>query len=142
LLADIALKDAQFRALGKLPQRNYQSSYNWVWNRKPFGPGRYEYIFHQDDFVSLAGRSENEHQIVNFVESLLDGWFTCLKVCEPDMTASFPPCPPTLNNMSSQMDSASSKVRTSFERPRTLLFTIILREGSRLLPASSVYLSL
>jgi hypothetical protein len=84
LLADIALKDAQFRALGKLPQRNYESSYNWVWNRKPFGPGRYEYIFHQDDFVSLAGRSENEYEIVNFVESLLDVWFSCLKVCHPE----------------------------------------------------------
>ena len=43
-------------------------------NRKPFAvkEGKSDFIFHLDDFVSLAGQSQNESLFKQFVESLLD----------------------------------------------------------------------
>jgi hypothetical protein len=74
LLADIVLKDAGLRALGRCPPRDTKALFTWVWNRKPFaiGAGKSDFIFHPDDFVSLAGQSQNESPLEKFLESLLD----------------------------------------------------------------------
>jgi hypothetical protein len=74
LLADIVLKDAGLRALGKCPPRNTKALFTWVWNRKPFaiGAGKSDFIFHPDDFVSLARQSQHERPFEHFIVSLLD----------------------------------------------------------------------
>jgi hypothetical protein len=74
LIADIVLKDAGLRALGKCPPRNTKALFTWIWNRKPFAiaAGKSDFIFYPDDFVSLAGQSQNDRQFENFIESFLE----------------------------------------------------------------------
>jgi hypothetical protein len=74
LKADIVRKDAGLRALGKCPQRNIKALFTWTWNRKPFGveAGKSDFIFHPEDFVSLAGQTQNDRPFHDFIESYLD----------------------------------------------------------------------
>ena len=39
---------------------------------KPYGPGQGDFIYHVDDFVSLAKHADKERRVTNFVESSLD----------------------------------------------------------------------
>jgi len=84
LLADIALKDAGLRALGKCPPKNARALHTWIWNEKPLaiGAGKSDFIFYPDDLVSLAGQSQHDRPFHNFVEAFLKrhpvSW---IKVC-------------------------------------------------------------
>jgi hypothetical protein len=84
LLADIALKDAGLRALGKCPTKNARALHTWIWNEKPLaiGAGKSDFIFYPDDLVSLAGQSQHERPFHNFIEAFLKrhpvSW---IKVC-------------------------------------------------------------
>jgi len=75
--ADIVLKDAGLRAFGKCPPRNTKALFTWVWNRKPLaiGAGKSDFIFYPDDFVSLAGQSQNDRPFENFIESFLESHY-------------------------------------------------------------------
>ena len=80
-VADVALKHSGFLALGKLPARNHEAYYTWVWNNRPLGTGEYEYIRRQDDFVPLNGHPPGDRIIEDFIESWLDRWpFSLLNV--------------------------------------------------------------
>jgi hypothetical protein len=57
---EFLLKHAQMQALGRPPQRNYRSVFNWVFTRKPLCPGYYDFIYYADDFVSTSGCSERD----------------------------------------------------------------------------------
>ncbi|KAE9380007.1 hypothetical protein N431DRAFT_361280 [Stipitochalara longipes BDJ] len=74
--ADIVLKDAGLRALGKCPPRNAKALHTWVLNEKPLAieAGKSDFIFYPDDLVSLAGQSQHERPFENFVESFLDSY--------------------------------------------------------------------
>jgi hypothetical protein len=76
LLADIVLKDAGLRALGKCPPRNAKALFTWVWDEKPLaiGAGKSDFIFYPDDLVSLAGQSQHDRPFENFIESFLDSY--------------------------------------------------------------------
>jgi hypothetical protein len=76
LLADIVLKDAGLRALGKCPPRNAKAQFTWVWDEKPLAiaAGKSDFIFYPDDLVSLAGQSQHDRPFENFVESFLDSY--------------------------------------------------------------------
>ena len=84
LLADIALKDAGLRALGKCPPKNARALHTWIWNEKPLaiGAGKSDFIFYPDDLVSLAGQSQHERPFQDFVEAFLDRYpVSWIKVC-------------------------------------------------------------
>lgn len=74
--ADIVLKDAGLRALGKCPPRNAKALFTWVWDEKPLaiGAGKSDFIFYPDDLVSLAGQSQHDRPFENFIESFLDSY--------------------------------------------------------------------
>jgi hypothetical protein len=76
LPADIVLKDAGLRALGKCPPRNAKALFTWVWDEKPLAiaAGKSDFIFYPDDLVSLAGQSQHDRPFENFVESFLDSY--------------------------------------------------------------------
>ena len=76
LLADIVLKDAGLRALGKCPPRNAKALFTWVWDEKPLAiaAGKSDFIFYPDDLVSLAGQSQHDRPFESFVESFLDSY--------------------------------------------------------------------
>jgi len=77
LIADIVLKDAGLRALGKCPPRNAKALFTWIWNRKPLaiGAGKSDFIFNLEDLVSLAGQSQNDRPFENFIESFLESHY-------------------------------------------------------------------
>jgi hypothetical protein len=52
------LKYSQIRAFGKTSQRDHQGLFNWIWTNKPLAIGYYDFIFHEDDFVSVPKCSE------------------------------------------------------------------------------------
>jgi hypothetical protein len=86
LLADIALKDAGLRALGKCPQRNAKALFTWIWDEKPLaiGAGKSDFIFYPDDLVSLAGQSQHERPFEHLLESFLDSFpLPWIMVCIP-----------------------------------------------------------
>ncbi|KAN0119418.1 hypothetical protein V8E51_001626 [Hyaloscypha variabilis] len=72
--ADIALKDAGLRALGKCPPGNAKALQTWIWNEKPLssGAGKSDFIFYPDDLVSLAEQSQHERPFQDSVEAFLD----------------------------------------------------------------------
>ena len=72
----LLLQEVQLGYLGKTSQRNHLAVLNWIVNNKPFGEGKYDFIYHTQDYVSAAkpaGRFENiiEAYLDNFNESRL-----------------------------------------------------------------------
>ena len=65
-------------ALGSPPKRNYMSLFNWVWNRKPLHNGYYDFVFHIEDFVSVARRSEQSNALEKsrYVEDCIQSYLT------------------------------------------------------------------
>ncbi|KAH8779611.1 hypothetical protein BGZ57DRAFT_313481 [Hyaloscypha finlandica] len=74
--ADIVLKDAGLRALGKCPPKNAKALFTWVWDEKPLAiaAGKSDFIFYPDDLVSLAGQSQHDRPFENFVVSFLGSY--------------------------------------------------------------------
>ncbi len=72
LTADVVLRDAKLRELGQAPDRNYLATFNWIENKQPLGKGKFDFIHHADDFVSLAKHSQKERRVQNFIEGWLD----------------------------------------------------------------------
>jgi hypothetical protein len=69
---DLLLRDSQVRDLGKAPPRHYRGLYNWVWGVKPLCPGKDDFIFHVEDFVSVAKHSQNTTPLADFIETFFD----------------------------------------------------------------------
>ncbi|KAF4630197.1 hypothetical protein G7Y89_g7945 [Cudoniella acicularis] len=68
----VLMKAARLRGLGQSSQRDHYSVLNYVMNRHPFGGGKYDYVFHADDFVSLNQNSHKGKEFEVLVEQLLD----------------------------------------------------------------------
>jgi len=71
---ELLLKDSQLRALPQTSPRNHLNLFHWVWGRKPLDAGEYDFIYHSDDFVSIAGGAYEKDAIDNFVEAFLVKW--------------------------------------------------------------------
>jgi hypothetical protein len=67
---DILLKDASLRALPPTPVRDHLSVFNWIYGEKPLDKDQYDFIYHQDDFVSLTNRPQKGFD--NFIETYLN----------------------------------------------------------------------
>jgi hypothetical protein len=50
------------QALGKPPERNYLSYYNWIWKTKPLTKGYDDFIFHKEDFLAVVPQKSNFFQ--------------------------------------------------------------------------------
>jgi hypothetical protein len=72
--AEVLEKDSGLRALGQTTERNHKQLLNWIVNNKPLG--KYDFIFHRDDFVSSARYSGKEHYFEDLIMSTIDRWRT------------------------------------------------------------------
>lgn len=72
LTDDLVLKDAKLRALAPAPVRDHLSVFHWIYKHKPLYRGHYDFIYHCDDFVSLANQPQNRFE--DFIKSCLDRW--------------------------------------------------------------------
>lgn len=81
--ADVLLKDASIRALGKAPRRNHMANFTWMQNEKALNEEKRDFLNHPDDFISISRHSG--HRIEDFIQSWLDnrGPNFFIKVC-PD----------------------------------------------------------
>ncbi|KAH8589330.1 hypothetical protein B0O99DRAFT_336721 [Bisporella sp. PMI_857] len=52
--------------------RDHLSLFNWIYKHKPLYRGHYDFVYHCDDFVSLANQPENKFE--DAVKSCLDRW--------------------------------------------------------------------
>ncbi|KAG4439048.1 hypothetical protein IFR05_005476 [Cadophora sp. M221] len=68
--ADVLLKDASIRALGKAPHRNHMANFAWMQNKKALYEEKRDFLNHPDDFVSISGHSGR--RIEDFIQSWLD----------------------------------------------------------------------
>ncbi|KAG4428621.1 hypothetical protein IFR05_015895 [Cadophora sp. M221] len=68
--ADVLLKDASIRALGKAPRRNHMANFAWMQNKKALCEEKRDFLNHPDDFVSISGHSGR--RIEDFIQSWLD----------------------------------------------------------------------
>jgi hypothetical protein len=71
---ELLLKDHQLRTLEKTSGRNHRSVFHWIWGQKPLDVGEYDFIFHKNDFVSVAGENQRKDVVDNLVEACLDRW--------------------------------------------------------------------
>lgn len=69
-LDDILLKDTALRALAPTPVRDHLSVFNWIYGEKPLDKDQYDFIYHQDDFVSLSGKPQKGFD--NLIEAYLN----------------------------------------------------------------------
>ncbi|KAL5317200.1 hypothetical protein ACEPPN_014295 [Leptodophora sp. 'Broadleaf-Isolate-01'] len=68
--ADVLLKDASIRALGKAPRRNHMANFTWMQNEKALNEEKRDFLNHPDDFISISRHSG--HRIEDFIQSWLD----------------------------------------------------------------------
>lgn len=73
-LDDLLLKYTSLRSLEPTPERNHRSVYNWIWGEKPLDEGEYDFIYHQEDFVSVVDDRHHKDCITGFLESCLNRW--------------------------------------------------------------------
>ncbi len=73
-IVELLLQDSQVRALGQPPARHHLGLFNYVWGYKPVAEGKDDFIFHVEDFVSVAKHSEKGTRLGDFIESYLDRW--------------------------------------------------------------------
>lgn len=73
-LDDILLKDSKLRALAPTSKRDFMHVFHWIWDRKPLDKGEYNFIFHRDDFVSIANLTQDADVFDDFVKSCLSQW--------------------------------------------------------------------
>ncbi|TVY91318.1 hypothetical protein LAWI1_G004589 [Lachnellula willkommii] len=79
---DLLLRDSQVRDLGKAPPRHYRGLFNWVFGEHPLCPGKEDFIFHAEDFVSVAKHSDKGAPLAEFIQSFFDcSPESRLKVC-------------------------------------------------------------
>ncbi|TVY15252.1 hypothetical protein LARI1_G008861, partial [Lachnellula arida] len=69
---DLLLRDSQVRDLGKAPPRHYRGLFNWVFGEHPLCPGKENFIFHAEDFVSVAKHSDKGAPLAEFIQSFFD----------------------------------------------------------------------
>jgi hypothetical protein len=67
---DLVLKDSSLRALATAPVHDHLNVFNWIYAEKPLDTGHYDFIYHQDDFVSLPNRPQEGFD--NFIKEFLD----------------------------------------------------------------------
>lgn len=65
---------SQVRALGLAPPSHHGGLYNWMMSRKPLCEGKDDFILHPDDFVSVAGNSQRETPLADFIKTLFRRW--------------------------------------------------------------------
>ncbi|KAE8441481.1 hypothetical protein EG329_004905 [Mollisiaceae sp. DMI_Dod_QoI] len=68
---EVLLYESQVRALEKAPPRHHLGLFTWMRNRKPLGDERDDFIFHLEDFVSVAKQSEKGTRIADLLESFV-----------------------------------------------------------------------
>lgn len=69
---DLLLKHHQLLALEPVPRRDWLSVFNWIYGYKPLYNGTYDFIYHRDDFVSIANRCRNGFD--EFIETCVSRW--------------------------------------------------------------------
>ncbi|KAK0110099.1 hypothetical protein ONS95_002755 [Cadophora gregata] len=69
---DLVLRHAKMQALGRTPKRVHKVLYNWIWQNKPLAPGYWDFIMHQDDFLSINGHGSNYFE--TFLQDRLNSW--------------------------------------------------------------------
>ncbi|KAK0110102.1 hypothetical protein ONS95_002758 [Cadophora gregata] len=70
IYAEVLLKDASLRALGKPPPRNHMANFRWMHNTKALKEDKRDFLNHPDDFVSISRHSDRRFE--DFIESWLD----------------------------------------------------------------------
>ncbi|RDL37021.1 uncharacterized protein BP5553_04454 [Venustampulla echinocandica] len=68
---EVFSKAAELHSLGRSTPRDHRSVLHWVMSRTPFAAGKYDFVFHADDFVSLSRQSQNGRKFDNLIESCL-----------------------------------------------------------------------
>jgi hypothetical protein len=67
---DLVLKDSALRALAPAPTRDHLSVFNWIYAEKPLDSGHYDFIYYQDDFVSLPNKPQEGFD--DFIKAFLN----------------------------------------------------------------------
>jgi hypothetical protein len=70
---ELLLKDSQLRELKPTSSRQHLNLFHWIWGRKPLDAGEYDFIYHSDDFVSIAGST---HQKKDAIDNLVDAYIS------------------------------------------------------------------
>lgn len=79
---ELLLRDSQVRDLGKAPPRHYRGLFNWVFGEHPLCPEKEDFIFHAEDFVSVAKHSDKGTPLAEFIQTFFDySPESRLKVC-------------------------------------------------------------
>ncbi|CZR51636.1 uncharacterized protein PAC_01513 [Phialocephala subalpina] len=71
---EVLTYESQVRALTKAQARHHLGLFTWMRNRKPLGDKRDDFIFHVEDFISVAKQSEKGTRIADLIESLVTWW--------------------------------------------------------------------
>lgn len=58
LIDELLLRHSQIQSLGRPPQRNQRSLFDWVYGNQELTVGYFDFIFHEKDFVSGSGGAE------------------------------------------------------------------------------------
>ncbi|TVY58597.1 hypothetical protein LCER1_G001571 [Lachnellula cervina] len=69
---ELLLRDSQVRDLGKAPPRHYRGLFNWVFGEHPLCPEKEDFIFHAEDFVSVAKHSDKGTPLAEFIQTFFD----------------------------------------------------------------------
>ncbi|KAI9870987.1 MAG: hypothetical protein M1830_003554 [Pleopsidium flavum] len=51
---EMLLREQKLKSMGPPTKRNHRSLFNWIWNLKPLVASETDFIFQEDDFVTLA----------------------------------------------------------------------------------------
>jgi hypothetical protein len=79
-IGEIFRNQVFLQALGKPPERNHRSYFNWIWTNKPLYKGYDDYIYHASDFVISSGKRPNYSE--ELIRDFMDTWpGSSLKVC-------------------------------------------------------------
>lgn len=65
------LRAERLQSMGPPTKRNHRSLFNYIWNEQPLEPSEQEFIFRQDDFVTLANGQDDswlEARVEDFVK--------------------------------------------------------------------------
>lgn len=68
---EMVFRAQRLQSIGPPTKRNHRSLFNWIWNQQALEPSEQDFIFRQDDFVSLANGQDNswiEGRIEDFVK--------------------------------------------------------------------------
>lgn len=81
IIVKLLRAESQVRALGRAPPRHHLGLLTWMLNNKPLADEKDGFIFHVEDFVTVAKHSDKGSVIGDWIEAhVLDIWPKNLKV--------------------------------------------------------------